>query len=561
MAQHRDQAIVLGIRARRKYSSQLMYHLRGSTRPKSAFTPGETRLLRGREPVVALLPDRTEEAKRVLADLHARRSPGRPPDELIEVMYAAPRFEPNPKEPDAPLPWAYAKLDDWTVACVGHVTRLAGPESVVVGAWFHSDETAPHIHAAIVPVSGGRVRWGAVKDAYARPFLRRKLKGHIDHRDAYRGIRDGYFEEVGREFGLVRGRIIWKPEDWKKLDAMRDPPNRLLAAETRLQVLADALRNAEAALLVAEGKRERAEREAEEVEQRVGEKRAEERDAEGRVAHLRKEEEEARAKLQEAKTAHEVGKRTLLGRQSERGQQLIDEAEAAKAQAAAAMEESRKFQTERDAAVEYAADLGRRFEGDVEAEKERLRELATEELKRQKDEYAGRYFRAVRYTFGKRERELDRMKDQLAAAREAVAQQAAQLDADRREYDDASGRGKLLARITEAQEGVEAMRLQLEEEKAAAFAEGEKKGWKDLRFLIVEDAIRQIQKAAGAVGPNKWGPRRLADESKAAFKEFDAEVEARRRRLLKWDDLKPILDRYEAFQRQHAFERSQRRGR
>ena len=507
MADRREQAIVLGIRARKTYSHQLMYHLRGSVRPKSAFTAGETRLLRGREPVVALLPDGSEEARRTIAASRANRGRGRPPDEIIEVMYAAPRFEPDPKDPDPPLPWSNEKLDAWAVACVGHAQRVAGPESKFVGAWFHSDETSPHIHAAFVPVFGGRVRWGEVKDAYARPVLGVKSNQRVHHRDAYRGIRDGYFREVGHEFGLVRGRIIWKPEDWKKLEKMRDEPDRMKAAEHRLWVLDQALRTAEAAVREAEARREQAEREAEQAKESAAQKRGEvevqERDAAARIEQLRKEERELRDAARRAKEEYEIGKTSLLGRQSERGRETMrraEEAEAkaeeAQAKAEEALAESRQLRVERDAALARAKKARFDSESQLGLEKMRLQQEKDAEVK------------------------------------------------------------EVMQRAEEVERTAQAMVGKLEAEKGAAYEKGELDGRSGVFSRMAQERVWRKRDEDLEKGRAPWSRARLLRQFRSENKELRVESRARRAYLDQHEDLIEMLREYLNQEEQRASQRS-----
>ena len=85
---------------------------------------------------------------------------------------------------------------------------MIGPESVIVTAALHRDETSPHVQAVIVPVHGGRLGWTGVRNAAAARAVR---EGTADpergRKSKYAALQDDYQARVGRRFGLDRGRV------------------------------------------------------------------------------------------------------------------------------------------------------------------------------------------------------------------------------------------------------------------------------------------------------------------------------------------------------------------
>ena len=80
---------------------------------------------------------------------------------------------------------------------------IAGDHSVIVSADLHRDETAPHIHILMVPVSDdGRLGWSRVQ---AEAMVRLGAGEEFKYGQVYSSLQDAYYDPVSRHFGLGRG--------------------------------------------------------------------------------------------------------------------------------------------------------------------------------------------------------------------------------------------------------------------------------------------------------------------------------------------------------------------
>ena len=230
--------IVLGLRERKVLPPLLGRHFNGGVRPRTALSPKVCRSQRGRDPVQKLLPDRTDDAIACLKHHRANRRRGRQPNEAIDLLLAGPppweQHYDTDGNPDGAPPWSPEKVDDWVKATVDFVTRMAGPESIVLQAWLHCDEKSPHIHVLLVPRQDDRISWKAVRTEFACAEAGRKQRS-MHHSIAYATFRESYYQRVGKQFGLERGDV-WtyddKKNNWNKF------PNRLMYVENREKLIA-----------------------------------------------------------------------------------------------------------------------------------------------------------------------------------------------------------------------------------------------------------------------------------------------------------------------------------
>ncbi len=123
-----------------------------------------------------------------------------------------------------------ADRDRWAAACVKWV-KATFPQSHLVCANLHLDETSPHIHALIVPIShSGRLGWSrtfaeAVNALGGRQFPPRMSR--VEQSSAMSLMQDDCWSSCGQPFGLARGergatRKKRQIDRQKGLDARQD---------------------------------------------------------------------------------------------------------------------------------------------------------------------------------------------------------------------------------------------------------------------------------------------------------------------------------------------------
>ena len=242
---------VLRMETHQAISRGLLAHCAGRIRPKTAakMTPEEA--------VISLVePADLEHARDVAHRCSPRR--GRRPNAMVDMVMAGP---PAWDSPDA---WPEDQVRAWAMASVVWARELAGPESVMLGAWLHRDETSPHVHVAIMPVTRGsetmppKLGWNA------------RLREAIQETDRPRaktwyGAAQSWYAERMDEFELHRGR-----EGSRATHARSDPA----IAEQRRQAEAEAEQRRQAEAEEREAEREAEERRQAEAEERVALERA-----------------------------------------------------------------------------------------------------------------------------------------------------------------------------------------------------------------------------------------------------------------------------------------------
>ena len=140
-----------------------------------------------------------KERKRDLAKQRGTR-----PKEYAEMVFiGAQRTDPS---------WNPDKATEWAEECLAWV-RKRMPDSPVVAAAAHHDETQWHAHVIVVPraVANGKMQWGtaavhrAMDAEYTgtyRQRIGRRSIGAVMSR-----IQDDVWEHVGAPFGLLRGKV------------------------------------------------------------------------------------------------------------------------------------------------------------------------------------------------------------------------------------------------------------------------------------------------------------------------------------------------------------------
>ena len=482
--------VSLGIRERRHYRGTLFAHLNGTVRPWTALPPDIVRLVRGGEPIV-WLGGHGQDALEASVEVHRRSlkgKRGRRPHEAIEVLGAGPpRFERDPKDPNPPDPWPPEVVEAWAIDFAAWVYRVFQGECVIGGIWLHRDETSPHVHVIVMPRAEGRVSWKAVKLAYASKVLGR-LPSKIHFKAAYRAIRDGYYEEVGKKYGLSRGRVRVEREEPQDQIIDRD-----IAAEVRAAAMAKSI-----VILDEEAETSRA--------------RNVDLEKEGArqtqiLERVRRDIADSGRKLDRMQREVEAGRTNPVTRRLRKaGRELIERAEKADARAAAA--EARASAAEADVAAAWARSTELERTADAEAVK-RYKELLEAKVK----EYEERHWNAVRGVVAEteeRERVLAVRESELERReREPSVQRIAELEGkvERVEAEAAARREKIETLSAQLagryQEGYDAGRA-VESEKA----------FNDFVVFLAHNKVRRIR-CKREDGRQPLGPaalQRLHDE-------------------------------------------------
>ena len=372
---------VLRFEGRATLDDALVRHVRGVTRPPTAREfPGVVSV---HDPVrlgavVDLGGDGVEAAREAIAAATAKPRRGRKPKHAIDVMIAGPPSY-------GPEQWSDARELQWARDSVAWARGVLGPESVVVAATLHRDETSPHLHVLAVPIERGRISWKAVRDRAAKgerdrlgDVAGRKSRGA--HRDAYRTLQDGYQAAVGSRFGLGRGEV-GSEATHVQIDRAQAAEHRAELAESRL-----AEARAQARDDAAQWQRERA--------------------AAERRATAAAERESAAAKAAQAAELRVIFADTDAGEAEARAAAAAGELGAARA-ALVELDERHRANTERAAAAEH--ELAARLKAQLREVREVGREL---EAKRKATREANRAIEAHRA-------ELERAGAELKAKREA----------------------------------------------------------------------------------------------------------------------------------------------
>ena len=212
---------VLRIETHARLDGGLVKHVLGTNRPETAHSVF---------PPVLLLQNREEEARILLAQLRKARKGqrGRRAKEAVSIVIAGLYPYGHPKALD------YARELQWAMDSLAWLIRLIGPNSLVAAAGLHRDETSPHVHALIVPVTTtGRLTWCGVRDE-AVPRMGRK---HRKGKSRYSHFQDDYQDQVGIHYGLGRGNCgsLAKHEEIDRTKALERRNARIAAEQKDLQ--------------------------------------------------------------------------------------------------------------------------------------------------------------------------------------------------------------------------------------------------------------------------------------------------------------------------------------
>ena len=193
---------ILRIETYKRLDERLVSHVKGETRPPTArpVDPDIVSVYPAQPPLGAIveLGGEGAGAARELIERTRPTGRGRPPGEAIEILMAGPPSYGSAGQ------WSEARELEWARESFVWLSRIVGPDSLIVTAALHRDEKSPHVQVLVVPVHEGRLGWTAVKNAAAA-----RLAPDLPHppRTKYAGFQDDYHARVGCRFGLARGEV------------------------------------------------------------------------------------------------------------------------------------------------------------------------------------------------------------------------------------------------------------------------------------------------------------------------------------------------------------------
>ena len=181
----------------------LAKHVRGETRSKQTNEGA-----RAGHGVLALFPDREEEARALLAADTATRTgrTGRPKGGYDIVVSGPPRWR---SHEFIETGWTEERAESWGRDVVGWFEKNLLTGSILARAMFHKDEGAPHVHLLLIPFSAelGRMDYAAVRAKLAgeavslpAPRLSRRKCG-----EQMQSIHDRLHADVSSGYGIERG--------------------------------------------------------------------------------------------------------------------------------------------------------------------------------------------------------------------------------------------------------------------------------------------------------------------------------------------------------------------
>ena len=176
-----------------KYSKAHAGHVWGDedARPKEARARSEHGGVRA-----MILGGEQQRAEQLIKEVRRQKRPGRKAAEVVDFVIAGP---PRFGAEDA---WPKEKVVEWAVASSAWLEKLMGPKPILIASSLHLDESAPHVHAAFVPVSGADSRGPKLS---LKSLRIERFGGLRDPRRQLTWLQDSYQKEVGVKFGLDRG--------------------------------------------------------------------------------------------------------------------------------------------------------------------------------------------------------------------------------------------------------------------------------------------------------------------------------------------------------------------
>ena len=164
-----------------------------------------------------------------LAARAATRKGGRPPLQCIDALMSGP---PAWNAADA---WPLETVDAWSRDAVTWLRSVLPPDTPLATAHLHTDETSPHVHACFPPALADAKGVTALSWKRVNAYMAEKAAGHIVKPGPaeMRALQQSYFENVGRKYGLGRGKVGAKIE-YAPLDRTEGLKRRMAGAEARV---------------------------------------------------------------------------------------------------------------------------------------------------------------------------------------------------------------------------------------------------------------------------------------------------------------------------------------
>ena len=217
----------LHLKGRAKLPAGLQKHLEGreEARPREAIERRgvERSIDLGAEPERARLV-----VGEALAARAATRKGGRPPLQCIDVLMS------GPPPWDAPDAWPLDRVKDWGNDAVTWLRSVLPPDTPLETAHLHTDETSPHLHGAFPPALADAKGVTALSWKRVNAYMAAQAAVHpVKPGPAeMRALQQSYFENVGRKYGLGRGKVGARIE-YAPLDRTEGLKRRTAGAEAR----------------------------------------------------------------------------------------------------------------------------------------------------------------------------------------------------------------------------------------------------------------------------------------------------------------------------------------
>ena len=236
------EAITAGTAARR------ILHARGTIRSVVTDAAHELNQAAARRGCIDLgnaTQDAIDQDTRERAEWIAKQGRGRRPQPYAEILFAGP-----PQYADERA-WDEDKETRWAKATVAWV-KSRFPDSLLVVASWHRDETSPHIHVVISPkcIDGdGDTHYGycqarnetvlrytaaARKQATKPKGGKAPRLGRKDSGKVMSALQTDYHQSVGAKFGLARG-VVGSKAQHKAVDEMKSAKSHIKEAKAELR--------------------------------------------------------------------------------------------------------------------------------------------------------------------------------------------------------------------------------------------------------------------------------------------------------------------------------------
>ena len=135
---------------------------------------------------------------------------------------------------DAPDAWPLDRVKDWGNDAVTWLRSVLPPDTPLETAHLHTDETSPHLHGAFPPALADAKGVTALSWKRVNAYMAAQAAVHpVKPGPAeMRALQQSYFENVGRKYGLGRGKVGARIE-YAPLDRTEGLKRRTAGAEAR----------------------------------------------------------------------------------------------------------------------------------------------------------------------------------------------------------------------------------------------------------------------------------------------------------------------------------------